>query len=206
MNHLWLCDLQVLRFLCIEFETDPSKSSLKPLPCRILWIFCEFRLRWRPDGFVCWQLFVKVDSTLMLSSVSWEDGVIARIWRTPGSFADKPSHSGTLPVAFHCTPMSWQCVQTMAFSFRKPQWIIYSLPLWRAQLVVFWQIRVSPHISFEKVVCCENTKYVFDYFFSCLLPLPLPPAPHPCDGHSEDLHCLTWASEILALIQCCFLL
>lgn len=49
---LWLCDLPVLRFLCIEFEADPSKSSLRPLRCRILWIFCESRLRWRPGGFI----------------------------------------------------------------------------------------------------------------------------------------------------------
>lgn len=73
MKCVWLCDLPVLRFLCIGFETDPSKSSLKPLPCRSLWIFRESRSRWRPDGFVCWQSFVRVDSTLQASSGSWED-------------------------------------------------------------------------------------------------------------------------------------
>lgn len=201
MKCLWLCDLPVLRFLCMEIETSPYKSSLEPLRWRRLWIFCESRLRRRPGGLVCWQSFMKVDSALLPSSVSWEDRAMARFWRAPGPFSDKPSPSGPVLALLAASPCpdsvcgQWQSVfrshseSFILFLFEELSLLLsdklgfhHTLPLTKCSLL--WKRQIRSWLSLLLLHPCESGTVTFCIaypelqkhggFNSVLFPAPAP--------------------------------
>lgn len=157
-------------------------------------------------------IHVKLEASwlLCLLTIFCKNGV-----RFPAKFNELGwmSHVQALKASEVTLIVLWGCVGAIAgcsavcwdSDWRKPWFIAYFLFLWRKQLVAFWKIRISPHISVEKVQLVVRAPHVLPpSSISCLLlwePLVL---------QMEAMRsspCLPWASRnIWVLSLCCSLL